>query len=144
MEQLEPFDGARVTSHKGVASSGEIVAGQWSAGSLSKDIGAAGRPQILDQAIQAGVADVEPIDIDHRLNQADRAKQCGQGWPIDGRVNARRRAASSAIGGEHCRPKSGQAVTADNRPEQQTAWSEQPGQYEGVGGKVVAGLQLAD
>ena len=64
------LDRAFLAIQEGRARGSEMSAVRWLARLPGEDVGACCGAQIRDQAIEAGVADTEPIDIDHRFDQA--------------------------------------------------------------------------
>lgn len=116
MKQFEPFGGWRAASAKFSLGNAQAASRDRPPRSLGKDVGAAHRPQIANESIEIGISDINAVDIDHRLSEADRGQQGGQRWSVDARVKVWRCTALHPIGGKHRGAQARQAVASDDCP----------------------------
>lgn len=144
MQQLEPLDGRRCSTSERLLSGFKSAPGKRSARSLGKYVGASHGAQISNQSLEFRVSDLDTVDIDDRLYEANGCQQRGQRRAVNARVEMRCRASRQAIGGEHCNSQPGQAVAADDCTNEQPARAKRLPKCEGRSLHVIARFQSAN
>ena len=79
---------------------------------LGKHVGRSHRAEVGEQRGEVGVAQRDPVDVDHRHDETGRREQCREGGGLDPRMGARGDRAGQAVGGEHGAAEGGKSVSA--------------------------------
>ena len=97
--------------------------------------------KIVQQAIEAGIANIEAFDIGDRQGEARADKQVAGGPHVDPRMHARRRPIRFCSKQQRTQPR--QAVAADERAEEQAVRPKRaPGERQSAG-QVVDAIEHA-
>ena len=113
MEEVDALLGAALDGLGGEGGGGELgPAAAARGGALAEHIRGAHRAQVADQGREAGVAQGDAVDVDHRHDEAGGAEQAGERARLDAGLGARGGGAGEAVGGEHRAAQGGQAVAA--------------------------------
>ena len=89
VENLKGFAGDAVFAEPGELGLRGVARGtaERVAGSGGQDVGGGHAAQIVDQLVEARVSDSDPVDIDHRHDEAGGAEQRGKRRRLDPRVD---------------------------------------------------------
>jgi ComF family protein len=113
VEQVDALLGAAVRGLGGEGRGGELGPGAAArGGALGEHVRRTHGAKVADQRGQAGVAQRDAVDVDHRHDEPGGAKQPGERRRLDARMSARRGGAGEAVGGEHRAAQRREAVPA--------------------------------
>ena len=111
MEQVDALLGAAVGPFGGEGRGGEARPGTAARGrAFGQHVRGAHGAKIADQRGEAGVAQRDAVDVDHRHDEAGGAEQPGERRGLDARMGARRGGAGEAVGGKHGAAQGREAV----------------------------------
>lgn len=143
MEQVEAFGGAGLAGEEGGAGDGELGAGErW--GAHGERAGAGHRPEVVDQLVERGIADIDPVDRDHRTREAGRLQQRRERGAVHHRVDALRCAAGRAVGLKDRMAEARQAVATDDAARQRATGTEQVAERKQGRGQVARDIERAE
>ena len=144
MKQVESLQSVVVAGEELGTSRCEGMTGDRSPRSLGQYVGTGHGPQIADQPVEAAITHLDAIDVDDRVDEADRNQQCRERWAVDRRMEPGRDTAIDPIGRNHCGAKAWQTVSADDRSNQISARAKYVAQRERRGLDVVGRPKITD
>lgn len=146
MQDFHLLDSAIAALEECGASSCKSAAANGHARPGGEHIGHAHGAKIANQAVERPVGKFDPVNIDHRIDEARLSQKPRQTRRLDSRVDMGRRAALAAIGREHRPAQSWKALPAGNGAKQQAAGPQHQmqrgsGQRQAIGGIEQANRQ---
>ena len=102
------------------------------------------RAQVGDQPVERRIGDRDPIDVDHRHDEAAAGEQRRQRGRLDPRMDVRRRRAARLVGGAHRAAQLRQGVAAGHRADQQRVRAQRRAEPPQRARQIVDRVERAD